>query len=405
MPSSASQFRVLGFPVHVGPSFWTFMLLIMFVNSRGAGGVEFAAVLAALIAVFTLVHELGHALAARATGAQAEITLTFMAGYASFVPTRHLHRWERAAISFAGPGVQIVLGIALYLALGGQLFPVVHSTHAQSAAWFAGPIIGLLNLLPILPLDGGNILEQLVDVVTPKHSRRIMMWFTVAVSVSAMVFMVLNPELLGLLIFAAFPLLAVAQMATANKERVRKTTGEQALARAEALAWATGDVTAFPPGTVPSPWFRAAQQMQSGHALIAGQLLTTETLHPSGPHWWPPDAAPLRTLAELVEQLPHPLPHGRPFDDFVLSGILLRLGEYDAAARFAAEGYSNGRPAMLAVHVARAAAALGDRGTAIAWLRTAASTAAAHSLQAAVDAAPEFAELRDDPAFADAVNG
>ncbi|MEQ1702947.1 MAG: M50 family metallopeptidase [Ilumatobacteraceae bacterium] len=404
MPSSRSAFRVLGFPVHVGSGFWSFMLLITLVNSRGDGGMEFAVLLAVLIAAFTLVHELGHALAARATGAQAEITLTFMAGYASFVPTRHLSRWERVGISFAGPGIQILLGIVLYLAMGGQLFPVTYTSYAQSAAWFAGPVIGMLNLLPILPLDGGNILEQLVGAITPKHSQRIMMWFTGVVCVGGMVVLSMTPGLRGFVIYLAFPLLIVGQMATAKKTEDKKTSGQQALARAEALAWATGDVTAFPEGTVPSPWFRAAQQLQGGAAHIAGQLLVAETQHPSAAHWWPPDAAPLRTLAELIEQLPRPLPHGRPFDDFVLSGILLRLGEYDAAAHFAAEGYSNGRPAMLAVHVARAAAALGDRGTAIAWLRTAATTTNADHLQAAVDAAPEFAALRDDPAFADAVS-
>jgi uncharacterized protein HemY len=87
----------------------------------------------------------------------------------------------------------------------------------------------------------------------------------------------------------------------------------------------------------------------------------------------------------------------------VLSGILLRLGEYTEAATYAAQSYDNGRPAMLAVHVARAAAALGDRSTAIAWLRTAATTAPPHALQSAIESAPEFETLRTDPAFADAV--
>lgn len=404
MPSSPTAFRVLGFPVHVGPSFWTFMLLITLTNSQGAGGFEFAILLAVLIAAFTLIHELGHALAARATGAKAEITLTFMAGYASFVPTRHLSRWERVGISFAGPGVQIALGTALYLAMGGQLFPIENVTHAQYAALWAGPLIGLFNLLPILPFDGGNILEQLIDAITPKHSRRIMIVFTVTVCLVGMVLMAMNPALRGLIIFLAFPLIAVAQMSSTRKAHESTSTGQQALARAEALAWATGDVTTFPDGTVPSPWFRAAQQLQSGHPQVAGMLLAAEMQRPSDGQWWPPDAAPLRTLAELIDLIPRPLPHGRPFDDFVLSGILLRLGEYDAAAHYAAQGYTNGRPAMLAVHVARAAAALGDRNTAIAWLRSAAGNAPSDSLQAAIDAAPEFASLRDDPAFADAVS-
>ncbi len=405
MPSSRAAFRLLGFPVHVGAGFWTFMLLIALVNSGGVGGFQYAVMLAVLIAAFTLIHELGHALAARATGAEAEITLTFMAGYASFVPTRHLTRWERVGISFAGPGVQIVLGIALYLALGGGLFPIENVTHTQFAALLAGPLIGLFNLIPILPFDGGNILEQLIDAITPKHSRRIMIGFTIVVCVAAIVAMALNPALRGLIIFIVFPLLAVVQMITADRTNASAVTAKQTLARAEALAWASGEVGQFPPDTVPSPWFRAAQQLAGGHSVVAGQLLVEEIRHPADVMWWPPDAAPLRTLAELVQLLPRPLPNGRPFDDFVLSGILLRLGEYQDAATFAAASYGNGRQPMLAVHVARAAAALGDRSTAIAWIRAAATNAPAHTLQSAVASAPEFASLRHDPEFADALTG
>src|SRR3954451_11766788 len=98
---SRPAFRLFGFPVHVRPGF--FMLVIVVVLANGP---QLGLWLAAFIASLTLIHELGHALAARATGARAEISLDFLAGYASFVPTRHLKRWERAAISFSGPGSQ-----------------------------------------------------------------------------------------------------------------------------------------------------------------------------------------------------------------------------------------------------------------------------------------------------------
>jgi len=400
--ASPTAFRLFGFPVRVGAGFWMFMVLIAFTNA-GQLGLDVSILLAALIALFTLIHELGHAVAARATGAKAEITLAFMAGYASFVPTRQLSRWERVGISFAGPGVQIVTGSALYLALGGPLWPIDNLTPAQFAAWWAGPVIGLFNLIPILPFDGGNILEQAVDVVTPKYSRRVMIGFTIAVSVGAMVYMATQPNLRGLIIFMAIPLLSVGQIMAAEKQRDGRSQGQEALARAEALAWAADDVSRFPAGHIPSPWFRAHQQYRHGHPDVAAQLLLADLLDPGPVNWWPPDAAPLRALEDLVALLPRPLPHGRPFNDFVLSGILLRLGEYNDAGQFAAAGYQNGRSAMLAVHVARAAAALGDHPTALAWLRTAATTAPARALQIAIDTAPEFDNLRYDPAFASAV--
>ncbi|MFN5605178.1 MAG: hypothetical protein ACK49V_11590, partial [Actinomycetes bacterium] len=75
--------RILGFPVQIRPGFVLFMLLIVVVNGQPMGYW-----LAGSVTVFTLVHELGHAVAARRTGATASISLDFLAGYASFTPTR-----------------------------------------------------------------------------------------------------------------------------------------------------------------------------------------------------------------------------------------------------------------------------------------------------------------------------
>src|SRR5215212_2050035 len=110
---AAPLFTLFGFPIHVRGGFVMFMVLVVFVNG-GSLGLWIAGSAAAL----TLLHERGHAFAARATGASAEISLDFLAGYASFVPTRPLKRWERAGISVAGPAIQITLGVAVLLAMG-----------------------------------------------------------------------------------------------------------------------------------------------------------------------------------------------------------------------------------------------------------------------------------------------
>ena len=394
--------RLFGFPLHVGSGFWMFMALIAFINSDvlGFGG---AVLFAGLIAAFTLVHELGHAFAARATGARAEISLAFMMGYASFTPTRKLSRWEHVGISFAGPATQITIGIGVYLALGGPSWPIHGLTNTQFAALWAGPMIGMFNLVPVLPFDGGNILEQAIGAVFPRQARRFMLWFSAAVSIAGLVVVTTNPHFAGFIIFTILPLLTVAQMVFGNRAQTNRAAGQEAFARAEALAWATGDVSGFTRGHVPSPWFQAQQQLRHGQAETARQLLLADFAAPSPVNWWPPDAASKADLRALVDVLPLPLPHGSTFSDFVLSGVLLRLGDYETAAHYAAAAYTATRPAMLAVHVARAAAALGDNATAAAWLRTAAATAPAGSLQIAIEAAPEFGAMRHDPAYAQAL--
>jgi hypothetical protein len=326
-----------------------------------------------------------------------------MVGYASFAPTRKLSRWEHVGISFAGPATQIVIGAAVYLAMGGPLWPIEQLTHTQFSALWAGPVIGLFNLLPVLPFDGGNILEQGVGALFPRHARRIMLWFSVVISMAGIIALSSRPELRGFVIFMILPLLTVAQMAFSGRAQANHALGQEAFGRAEALAWATGDVSAFTRGHVPSPWFRAHQQLRNGHRDIARQVLLADFADAAPVNWWPPDAAAKDDLQALVAVLGEPLPHGRAFSDFVLSGILLRLADYERSARYAADAYNATRPAMLAVHVARAAAALGDHATAAAWLRAAATTAPPEALQVAIGAAPEFVRMRSDPAFAESL--
>src|SRR6188768_858337 len=115
--STTPGLRIFGFPVDVRPGFLVLLMLFAIVYS-GSGQGELGIWLAVSVAAFTLVHELGHAFAARATGAKASIALDFLAGYASFVPTRRLKRWERAGIAFAGPAVQITVGLALLALMG-----------------------------------------------------------------------------------------------------------------------------------------------------------------------------------------------------------------------------------------------------------------------------------------------
>jgi len=391
MRSSAAVFRVFGFPVHVRSGFLFFLALVVFVQ-----GAEFGIPFAVFVAVFTLVHELGHAFAARATGAEAEISLDFMAGYAAFTPTRPLRPLERAGISFAGPGVQIALGGLVYLAVNGGFGLPDGDRPIELAVFWAGPVIGAFNLLPVLPFDGGNIAQVLVELVAPNRGRQVMQWFTVAVTVGAVVWMVVDPDLTRFMVFALIPLLSVAGSMGGERRQRRDASGRAALARAEALAWATG-AAEFPTGKQSSPWFRASRSLQQGDADTARKIIVDDLVDQRIIDWWPPDAAPVEQLRPLVDLLPRPLPIGGAYSAYVLVGVLLRVGQYTDAAHYGAEAYARHRTAMTAVQVARAAAALGERTTALNWLRAAKGHTDPAALRAAVEGASEFGALRDDP--------
>jgi Zn-dependent protease len=396
--SRAAVFKVFGFPVHVQPGFVFFMVLVIYVQ-----GVSFGLPFAVFIALFTLLHELGHAFAARATGAEAQISLNFMAGYASFTPTRELSKLERAGISFAGPGIQILVGGLVYLALRGQFAWPEAGKPLQYAVMWAGPIIGLFNLIPVIPFDGGNIAQIVIEVFAPKQARRIMIGFTLTLTAAAFVFMALNPNLMRYVFFAIVPLLAVAATLSSESSQRKAEEAQRSRARAEALAWATGALQ-FAEGAVPSPWYRAWQQVQSHHPEVARDVILADFVDPQPPKWNPPDAAPDLALSQLVAALPRPLPQGRAYSTYVLSSVLLRLRLHQEAAFYAAAAHAVHRSPMFAVHVARAAAALGDRGTALGWLRTAVNQLPPDASIEAITSANEFEQLRHDPGFAAAVS-
>lgn len=374
-----------------------FMALVIVVN-----GGELGWWIAGSAAVFTLVHELGHGFAARATGAQAEISLDFLAGYASFVPTRPLKRWERAGISLAGPAVQIGLSVAVLLLMGVNPLDSdsFGDTAASLAIWWTGPVMGLFNLVPVLPLDGGHVALAALDALIPGRSRRVMVYFSIGLTVTIGAYLFTEPRLQGLAFFVLFPLMVQLQMLSAESRR--STTKVPVAAIGEAGAWANGDVSKMSRGLVPSPWYRASQQLDQGHPDVARDVLLADFVDPEAPNWWPPDAAPTERLAALVALLPHPLPHGRAYSEQVLADVVLRLGQHETAARYAAESFRRAPSTNTALVVARAAGALGDAETAIGWLRAAFhADTNPDALESAMEHDAAFDPLRTDQRFID----
>ncbi len=364
--------RIFGFPLDIRPGFLILLALFAVVYSgRGAG--ELGIWLAVCVGGFTLLHELGHAFAARATGAEASIALDFLAGYASFEPTRPLKRWERAGISVAGPAVQITLGCIVLFALGANPldYDSVNGEAITYAVWWAGPVIGLINLAPILPLDGGHIVMSGLDLIIPGRSRNVMLYFSLVLTASALVFFSVSDYRVSP-IFFIFPLVTQIQMLQHRHTQTaldRHGSWQLWAASAEHDAWSKGKASSFPPGITVSPWFRSAELARKGNLEDARNLLLADFALRQSPNWLPPESASERELEALVGLLPRPLPVGNVYSEYVLASILVRLGEFDDAGRYAAASYGRSPGTMPAVIVAQCAAALDDDELAVKWLR------------------------------------
>ena len=283
MAARPNSFRVLGFPVTITPGFLLGMLVIYTIN-----GPRFGLWLVAWLAVLTLCHELGHALAARQFGAQAAISLNFLVGYASLRPTRPLNRTEQAIITAAGPLVEIGLGVAVLLALGSN--PLHHAEFASDplrlAVWWAGPVLGLVNLLPVNPMDGGNLASLALDPLTGRRGRLVVTYWSIAVCAAGLYFVVTDQRFYGLIFIVVFLGLAnVRELQARRGHSSGAATGASAMrvaVNSEREAWDRRRAGLFPPGWGPSPWFRAAMARATGDDDRARDVLVDSLTHGGG---------------------------------------------------------------------------------------------------------------------------
>lgn len=169
----ALHVRLLGIPVRIQA--WFALTGLVIWNFSGGSALGWGTLPIALLIVFqgVLFHELGHALMGRRFGLEPHIDLAFFAGFTRWSGGRSLTPGRGVLVSFAGPFVGIVLGtigLLVWMAVPSGL-----PSHVQWAlAMFVYVNLGwsLLNLIPILPLDGGNILAHFLQMISPKGGVR-----------------------------------------------------------------------------------------------------------------------------------------------------------------------------------------------------------------------------------------
>lgn len=173
------RFTLFGIPVSVQPWFWLVLALLSGrFEANSPEGLLHLLIFIAAGFISILVHELGHALTAKAFGARVHIVLEALGGYAAYSGV-HLSRGKSFLVTLAGPVVQIVLGVSSYLLY--VFFPPNNNYGADlllvlsiiSIFW------ALLNLLPIFPLDGGHLL----DAVLGRHRIRVTLIVSIVTAV------------------------------------------------------------------------------------------------------------------------------------------------------------------------------------------------------------------------------
>jgi Zn-dependent protease len=119
-----------------------------------------------------ILHELGHSVVAKAYRIPVRSITLFMLGGVSQITREAARPVHELLMALAGPLVSLVLGAA-FLGLWFLLGASDSRPLDYVLIWLAwmNVILGVFNLLPAFPMDGGRVLRSLVWLITRSHDR------------------------------------------------------------------------------------------------------------------------------------------------------------------------------------------------------------------------------------------
>ena len=226
------RFTIAGFNVRVHPLFWLIALLL-----GSFGNLLLMPIWIFVLFVSILVHELGHAIALRFYGVDSHILLHAMGGltipetapwgggWANVSPSPK----QQIVISLAGPFTGFLITVFIILGaylLGGVpggfllgFIPIPQFLSLPIGGSVVNPFIywmllinifwGIINLLPVFPLDGGQVARNILIQYDPLDGVRKSLWLSVIAGgvvalISLLTQQIYMAVLFGLLTFQSY---------------------------------------------------------------------------------------------------------------------------------------------------------------------------------------------------------
>lgn len=220
--------RIFRIDICIQPSFWLMNALWAFILSGPMSGQQqlsgkdlvifiLAWILCTLVSV--MVHELGHVVTGRIFGQPGNITITGLGGQA-VGEYGELSAWQRILVIFAGPGAGFAF-VALIVAIDPKywnmtvmwldwpewlkvnLFLIDHidpllrmgasPTYdlVLQLLFFINLFVNIMNLLPIIPMDGGMIFKEFCVLIAPKAGLKFAFIWSFVLATGVTVYMLL----------------------------------------------------------------------------------------------------------------------------------------------------------------------------------------------------------------------
>ncbi|WP_300605955.1 site-2 protease family protein [Trebonia sp.] len=228
--------RPFGIPVYVSPYWFVIagVFIVIYANDlstslHGSTRYVVAAAFVVLLYLSVLVHELSHSVVALGYGLPVRRILLYPLGGISEIEREPQTPGREFCVSAAGPALSLLLGAA-----GWGLTRVVTAGIGGSLVrqlMFANIIVGIFNLLPGLPLDGGRMLRALVWKLTgrPATATIAAAWVGRVLAIALLVIPFYSGELSGgdmvstlwVVVIAAFMWIGAGQSIRATKFRER----------------------------------------------------------------------------------------------------------------------------------------------------------------------------------------
>ncbi|MEL6397994.1 MAG: site-2 protease family protein [Cyanobacteria bacterium J06607_6] len=171
---------ILGIPLYLDTSWFVIVLLVTFVYGSnplwqeqwGDGSWLIGLAMALLLFGSVLLHELGHSLVAQSQGIQVNSITLFLFGGIAAIDQESKTPGQAFQVAIAGPAVSLSLYFLLTLCITVLSLPGPLAVLFASVAQI-NLVLTVFNLIPGLPLDGGQVLKAAVWKLTDSRIKGI----------------------------------------------------------------------------------------------------------------------------------------------------------------------------------------------------------------------------------------